>query len=179
MPAAASSLRRLSSRLNSASDSVIAVRLLHSFRRSLSQIDGQSGKPASDPIRWFSDVGRRVVQGLVHLGPVRVGSIRSKWGYRLRARPRWTSAAGQVRLEQCRWRYFMPFAPNRQTWEAFGICLWGSGIPDESRTDTLVCLDYAALRVALFPMPDESLGGWSRIWRGVNWGPDGFRRSDS
>jgi hypothetical protein len=28
-------------------------------------------------------------------------------------------------------------------------------------------------------LPDESLGGWSRVRCGVNWGPDGFRRSDS
>src|SRR3984893_9695517 len=43
MPAAASSLRRLSSRLNSVSCVVIAVRLLHGGRESLSQVDDSWG----------------------------------------------------------------------------------------------------------------------------------------
>jgi hypothetical protein len=51
MPAAASNLRRLSSRLNSVSGMVIAARLLHRFGDSLSQLDDSpANPPQTDPV---------------------------------------------------------------------------------------------------------------------------------
>ena len=113
-------MRRLSSRLNSASGGIIAVRLLHGVRESVSRIDDSpANRPQTDPAVFGrgEGLGRGLVLGR---GPVRrsgspvlIGQIGSEWapcggggGGRPRSAARWTSAAGQVTLEQCRWRLF-------------------------------------------------------------------------
>jgi len=165
-----SNLRRLSSRLNSASGGVIAVRLLHSVRESVSRIDDSpANRPQADPVVFGRGeglgrgpvLGRRPVRrGVPGLDWVRMGA----GGGAARGQPR----DGHRRPDKLRWKnadgvYFMPSAPNRQTVEAFGIWLRGSGIPDGS-SDKHPCLSrLCRTSGCIFPLPDESLGGWSRF----------------
>ena len=107
-------MRRLSSRLNSASGGIIAVRLLHGVRESVSRIDDSpANRPQADPAVFGR--GERLGRGLMlGRGPMRRGGPGPDWvklgqnggGGRPRSAARWTSAAGQVTLEQCRWRLF-------------------------------------------------------------------------
>ena len=160
MPAAASSLRRLSSRLNSVSCVVMAARLLHSCRGSLSQLDDSpANRPQTDPV-----VFGRGEAGSPGLGAPWAGSIGSNWVRmgvpealevnREMDIGRWTSYAGTMLMAI----YFMPFAPNRQTVGGVRDLVWGSGIPDESRTDTLFVSIMPHFGVHYFRCPTNPWG---------------------
>jgi hypothetical protein len=148
-------LRRLSSRLNSASGGIIAVRLLHGVRESVSRIDDSpANRPQADPAVFGrgEGLGRGLMLGR---GPVRRGGPGPDWvklgqnGRRAGGAARGQPRDGHRRPDKLRWNnadgvYFMPSAPNRQTVAAVGIWLRGSGIPDESR-DKPPCLSRLCL----------------------------------
>ena len=74
-----SNLRRLSSRLNSASGGIIAVRLLHGVRESVSRIDDSpANRPQADPAVFGrgEGLGRGLMLGR---GPVRRGGPGPDW----------------------------------------------------------------------------------------------------
>jgi hypothetical protein len=80
----------------------------------------------------------------MHTGSVRIVSNSAKMGVPPGGAVRDHRKDGHRPPDKLGWNncdgvYFMPFAPNRQTLEAFGIWFWGSGIPDKSR-DRHACL---------------------------------------